>query len=322
MRDSLIIGVVALLSWNSGCAFVSPSTFAPTKTGRKVLAVRPNSGAAVIPRERLGKIRNMVAIVVGISKYKYEGEGHPRLRNLDYAAADADALASHLVTSGFNKADLLTDQKATLAEIRRTLGGRIKAAQEDDFVLVFWAGHACASRKNPRKLYLMTYDADPDNLPDTAYAMSDFRAEISGIRAQRLMVVVDTCHSGGVSDPTVRYRGASAADINSALRGVYVAEHASGQRTGTKGSAMRLVFTACEAGEVSRESSKFGHGVFTYYLLESLQGKADANGDGIITLDEMIEYTRSKVRAFSKGQQNPSAAGFFDRSVPMGVIKK
>jgi len=85
---------------------------------------------------------------------------------------------------------------------------------------------------------------------------------------------------------------------------------------------MRLVFTACEADEVSRESSEYGHGVFTYFLLKGLQGEADIDRDGKVTLDEAIEYTRTKVREFSDTHQNPSAAGRFDRSIPLGIVRK
>ena len=316
MKNGLAwILVLFMLFANAGCAFIPPPA---VKTTPRQIAVRPKSGASVIPRDQLGKIRNMVAVVVGISKYKFEGEGTPKLRNLRFAAADADALASHLVSSGFNAVDLLTNEKATSVAVRRAINQRVLTASEDDFVLLFWAGHGCADRKNPQNLYLLTHDADPSDLASTAYAMTDFRKEISAIKAQRLMVVIDTCYSGGVYDPTVAYRSASSGDVQAVLRGVYVANEDAPQVS----SVMRLVFTSCEAGEVSRESSEYGHGVFTHFLLTGLQGDADENSDGLVTLGEAIEYTRARVRGFSGGQQNPATAGRFDRSIPMGVLKK
>ena len=38
-----------------------------------------------------------------------------------------------------------------------------------------------------------------------------------------------------------------------------------------------------------------GHGVFTYYLLDGLKGKADLDADGIITVDEAYTYVSKKV---------------------------
>ena len=39
----------------------------------------------------------------------------------------------------------------------------------------------------------------------------------------------------------------------------------------------RIVITASGPGEVSLELPELGHGVFTYFLLEGLYGKADIN---------------------------------------------
>ncbi len=312
---SMAMSVVVLCQ---GCAFISITTDERLAT---VIIPKSSSGTSVIPREELGDIRNMVAVVVGVSKYKHEGEGWPKLQNLRYASADADAMAAHLVSSSFNTVELLTNEKASLSSVRTAITSRVGAAGNNDFVLVFWAGHGIADQNDPQKLYLMTYDADPDDLASTAYAMADFRKDVTRTDSKRLMVIIDTCHAGGVSDPTLGFRSAGN-DVQTALRGVYVAEgSAAAPNSASPASAMRLVLTSCEAGEVSRESSDYGHGVFTYYLLRGMQGDADTNHDGVVTLDETIEYTRSKVRSFSNAQQNPSAAGFFDRSIPMGITK-
>lgn len=321
MKYALILNSVGLLALGAGCGFISPSDLNPQEGGTVVIRVRPHTGASVIPRE-LGSIRHMVAVVVGISRYLHEGEGHPKLINLGYASADADAFASHLLNSGFNAVDLLDDEKATLTNVRNTVRERIKAAEPDDFVLLFWAGHGCADYHDPNKLYLITHDTDPDDMAHTAYAMTKFQEDIGSIKARRLMVIIDTCHSGGISDPTIAVRGANGTDIKAALRGVLVANDSGSNGSKAKVGVMRLIFTSCEPSEVSLESSKFGHGVFTHFLLKGLQGDADTNRDETVTLDEVLEYTRSRVRSFSRTRQNPATAGRFDRTIPMGVLKK
>jgi uncharacterized caspase-like protein len=90
--------------------------------------------------------------------------------------------------------------------------------------------------------------------------------------------------------------------------------------------SFRLIFTSCEAGERSLESSELGHGVFTYFILEALKGDADkleknGNGDSKVSLGELIDYTTDKVKRFSKNCQHPDTAGRFDRILPMVVIK-
>jgi len=67
------------------------------------------------------------------------------------------------------------------------------------------------------------------------------------------------------------------------------------------------VFAASAKDEVSSWYPEARHGVFTYYFLAGLQGRADINQDSIITFSEMDEYLRSnvndKVREISKGQR-------------------
>ena len=96
----------------------------------------------------------------------------------------------------------------------------------------------------------------------------------------------------------------------------------------TIGSPMKLIFTSCEQGETSIESSKLGHGVFTWYLLQAMRGEADnpanktgGNGDGNVTLGEVIEYTRDQVKRFTNNQQHPDTAGQFDRNLLLGAAK-
>ena len=91
---------------------------------------------------------------------------------------------------------------------------------------------------------------------------------------------------------------------------------------------MWMIFTSCEAGEYSRETDKLGggHGVFTWYLLQGLKGQADTpkgggDGDGHVTLGEVIEYTRDQVKRYTGNRQHPDTAGRFDRQLLMGAAK-
>jgi hypothetical protein len=63
-----------------------------------------------------------------------------------------------------------------------------------------------------------------------------------------------------------------------------------------------------------------GHGVFTYHLLRGLEGAADADGDGIVTLGESLEWTRDRVRRDTRSGQIPSISQTaFDSSWPMSI---
>ena len=76
--------------------------------------------------------------------------------------------------------------------------------------------------------------------------------------------------------------------------------------------------------EVSMELPELGHGVFTYYLVQGLQGAADLNRDGIVTLQELYEYVEQQVTRKSRmvgGNQHPVMKGEVEGMLPLVKIK-
>ena len=73
----------------------------------------------------------------------------------------------------------------------------------------------------------------------------------------------------------------------------------------------RLMMTAADTNEFSLEDARWGgHGVFTHFLLEALNGKGDANGDEVITFTEAYEHVSRSVVGATQGRQNPQRAGY------------
>jgi uncharacterized caspase-like protein len=102
-----------------------------------------------------------------------------------------------------------------------------------------------------------------------------------------------------------------------------------GVRTNISGSFLerisqgrgRVVLTASDANEVTVESDDLRHGVFTYYLLEGLRGKADLDGNGIITVDEVYRYVSIKVPQATGQEQHPVRKGEMIGEIILGVLK-
>lgn len=65
------------------------------------------------------------------------------------------------------------------------------------------------------------------------------------------------------------------------------------------------------ADQLSWEDAELGGGVFTAYLLEALSGKADANGDGYVMIEEAYAYTPRRVEAFTLGKGSPQSPRLF-----------
>jgi uncharacterized caspase-like protein len=76
---------------------------------------------------------------------------------------------------------------------------------------------------------------------------------------------------------------------------------------------------------VSQEGENWGggHGVFTWYLLEVLKGKADVNGDGYVTADELFPYIYENVIRDTGGHQHPAnLSSEYDPKLPLANTPK
>ena len=83
------------------------------------------------------------------------------------------------------------------------------------------------------------------------------------------------------------------------------------------------VFSAAETRQISREGRQWGggHGAFTHYLIEGLNGAADADDDRIVRLGEVMEFVRERVRRDTDNAQIPAIGGFaHDRELPLAIV--
>ena len=266
----------------------------------------------------LGKIGQRWAVVVGIAEYKARGD---KLESLKYADKDARAFRDFLVSEaggGFapDHVLLLTNEEATTRDIRKGLFTFLKSAIREDLVVVFFSGHGAGDPDRPENLYLLTYDTDAEDISGTAFPMDDVKKALANtIEAQRVVVLADACHSGGVANAGGT-KGIRVATRNDAINR-YWAEL-------SKTGPGRVIFASSQRDEVSQEDARWGggHGVFTWVLLEGLKGAADADGDGIVTIGEAIRYTDEHVRRETRSAQHPTVAGEqYDAKLPMGVLR-
>jgi hypothetical protein len=264
--------------------------------------------------ETLPQVRKCWAVVIGISKYRYGGK---RFANLEYAAEDAKAFSEFLCSArskGFAKDRILCllDEQVTYANIRHALFEFLGQADKEDLVVIYFSGHGMPE-PGTEDFFMLCHDTDPDHLVSTAFPMWDIETALRRrfIKAERVVVFADACHAGGIAGET----GARAVTDNAVhlyLQQLAIAEQG------------RLIFTASEARELSFESNKFGggHGVFTHFLLQGLNGAADADRNGVVTAGELIEYVRSGVIAATGNKQHPRLAGDFDRNLPLAVVEQ
>ncbi len=239
------------------------------------------------------------ALIVGISKFGNHAGG---LYDLKYADADALALNKFLQTPAggrFPAANilLLTNEQATLARLQQAMASFVTQAGPDDLILIFLATHGSPDPFAPQNLYFLTHDTNVDRMPETAFSMKDFQRLLgSNVRSRRMVLLVDTCHSAGLTGS----RGEVSRGIINNLINLY-AEKLLYQEEG------KAVITSSDVNETAQESPKWGggHGVFTHFLLEGMRGLADSNSDQAVTVGELFRFVRQRVRGATEFRQNP-----------------
>lgn len=226
--------------------------------------------------------RESFAVVIGINEYR----SWPRLK---HAVADAGAIKDLLIRKyRFKPANVFTlvDGEATRERILSLLGEKLadpKLVHREDRVLVFFAGHG-ATRKlaSGRELgYIIPVDANTRTVASQAISMTHLQDIVDAVPAKHMLFVMDSCYSGlaltrGTAGPAAGF-----------LREM-------GRRTA------RQMLTAGGADQEVADGGPGGHSIFTWTLLQALEGKADANGDGVITATELASHIGPVVASLSR----------------------
>jgi hypothetical protein len=260
-----------------------------------------------------GFLGQRFAVVVGVSEYNDSS-----IHALRYADDDARAFYQFLLSDraglgGFDKdnVELLLNDEATYRNIRTALFSFLMKATERDVVVLYFAGHGAADPYRPTDYYLLSYDTEVGSLAGTALPMSDVSEAVHRLRARDVIVITDACHSAAVGGQ-MAMRSASPNAINR----TFLEQMASS-------TGGYVTITASEVTQYSQEDARWGggHGAFTYYLLQGLDGAADQDQDRIVTLGEAFEYVRDRVQRDTRNAQVPTVSQTpWDRSWPMSIV--
>jgi tetratricopeptide (TPR) repeat protein len=281
-----------------------------TWVGSRIFVHAKKAGRAAPPSVVSPAEGAAYAVLVGISKY----QRLPQQQWLRYAREDAELFEQHLRSprGGMLPAAnllVLTDEKATTAAIRNAFETSLKArAGKNDTVILFIAAHGVVESTGRRGAYIITHDSDPEDLASTALPMADVQALIREdlSRVGHVLVYVDVCRAGNIG----------------AMRGANTVNRAVEEIAETEGDL--FVFLASGPKELSYEGPQYGggHGAFSYFLLEGLNGAADINKDQNVGVGEIIEYVREKVIQATNNRQHPRDLGSMDHMVTVAELKR
>lgn len=253
------------------------------------------------------------ALIVGIDDYK-----SPAISSLRFAVADAKSIgavlagrfhfepgAMRLMTSDANGAT----QLPTSHNILDALDKLADTVGPNDTFFFYFSGHGF---QLPQGNFLASIDADPtgvDSLINSAVPLNALRQRFRRIAARQVIMVLDCCRN----DPTA---GRSmAANV---LRPAFAKDLAVVSSSSNGGSAGAAVLFACSTGERAWEWPEMKHGVFTYYLLDGLQGKG-LGPDGAAPVSGVAEYVHNRVLEWTKDQKLKPQTPDFEQTGALSV---
>jgi hypothetical protein len=250
--------------------------------------------AAAEKQDRYG-----VAVIIGNKNY----QNH--VPEVAYAHNDAEAFKRYVINVlGFREGNVIDLRDATMAQLVSTFGkkGNHKGTLHDyvrpgkSRIVVFYSGHGVPGVQS-KKGYLLPVDAHPDKAELNGYPINLLYENLGKIEAKSTTVFLDACFSGE-SPRGMLIKSASP---------VFTRIHAPTLHKGL------TVLTAASGEQLASWDDDARHGLFTYYVLLGLYGKADeksigGNGDGNVSVGELQtwldeEMTYQARRRFSRKQK-------------------
>jgi WD40 repeat protein len=248
---------------------------------------------------------------------------------LMYAGKDVTDLAAvfaRMKGTAFRDVHIITylDKQVTTSNIKKAKKLLAGAKPEDTYVL-FIAGHGLHAQDANATYYYAVYDADPKRLDKTAADFDLIEDLLQGVAPRQKLFLMDTCESGEADETVVANASVTAAKKGFRMRGLVRNKGAATQAASAPALARSylfekdryiyndllrrsgaVVFSSSTGSETSAESDAVENGFFTEQIMAALSGKADANKDGVISLDELRQFVPKAVAEMSGGTQHPT----------------
>lgn len=238
-------------------------------------------------------------LFIGIDRY-----ASPAINWLNCARRDATALEAQFFDTLGGATTLLLDGDATRSRIASSFE-QLATCSADDTVVIAFSGHGTEQHQ------LVTFDADPDALPTTGIPLDELTSWFARIPARHLVLLLDCCFSGGA--------GAKVLKVDAIARDLVSVD----ARLARMAGEGRLIVTASGINEPAWESQKFGHGYFTYFLLEAMRGAHEAVEAGRLPVYRLLQHVTRRVVdvAHTLGHaQNPTLRGSIDGDVSWPIF--
>jgi hypothetical protein len=231
-----------------------------------------------------------VGVFIGVSDFADE-----RIRDLTVCHRDASEVAKVMREHGqIGQGWVLLNEQATRKNIEQAIRSRVAAAtRPGDSVVIYWSGHGsrCADDGGDEKdgfdEYLVPHDGNLDSVATVRKTMimdDTFGRWIQELDGRRVLVVLDTCHSGGQSS--------GQKSIGSAQSAPAVFDFLDGELARIKDIGQRdtALLASSTSSQVSFERKEADLSTMTYFFVEHLR-----TAQGPVTVDESYRHLKQTV---------------------------
>lgn len=217
------------------------------------------------------------ALIIANTEYS-----DPRLAQLTAPGIDAQDLAKILNSTdicAFDNVGILLNQPEPI--VRDAIDIFFDSKKPDDLLVLYFSGHGI--RDEIGALYLAVQNTNRYRLRTTAIKSDFIRESMDQSRSRRQILILDCCNSGAFSQGTKAVTGGS----------IGTASAFEGNGYG------RIVLTASDSTQFAWEGDKVigetENSLFTHFLIKGLEGEADTDHDGRITVDDLYDYAYEKI---------------------------
>ena len=224
-----------------------------------------------------------LALIVGNTEYT-----DSRFSTLSTPSEDVTSLAELLKDpsiGGFDELEPLINQEERV--VSRTVEKFFAGKMRDDLLLFYFSGHGMLDEEG--QLYFALKDTDFETPRSSSLSAEFVREVMDRTRSQRVVLILDCCHSGAFARGQKGVIGGSVGTKNAF-------EPSSGYG--------RWVLTATDATQyawegnqvVATEDTAPRTSVFTRYLVQGLkEGAADLDQDGLVSVRDLSDYVYDQV---------------------------
>ncbi len=217
--------------------------------------------------------------------------------DLPNTVQDADGLAQLLKDEARcayppEQVALLTGEQATRGAVLSGLDALARLNDPQATVVVYFSGHGYRVTASMGEFYyLMPFGYDTERLFDTAIRGDEFTARLRQIPAQKLLVLLDCCHAGGLAKPE---------PSGLKLAKSPIPPEAAGLLAEGRG---RVLIASSQPDELSFAGRPYS--AFTLALIEALCGVGASIQDGSVRVADLALHAREVVPGRTASRQHP-----------------